>query len=101
MAVLEAEVTAAPNPYSFTLPDNFTPPEGYEEGKPFDAVVSMILSNGQMTLNSINGTPLAQAEEVEEEEAVEPMEEDMAEDEMAAEDGGSTLASEIQNYRSA
>lgn len=88
--------------FSFDVPANFSPPDDYVEGKPFDAVVSMVLSNGRLMLKAINGAQLAEDETEEEvdEETEEELEETPTEDvEMTEEDGGSTLGSAIESLR--
>ena len=87
--------------FSFTVPQNFTPPEGYEEGKPFEMVASLVMSNGKLKLQTLNGNKLA-AEEEEEAEAdgtVEKEESDMAEDAPMREDGGASLMSALKTLQ--
>ena len=76
---------------SFAPPKGFTPPDDMEEGKPFDIVASMVMEGGKLTLQSVNGAKLSQMEE-----ETEDMEEETSESSMPAEDGGTTLASEIK-----
>ena len=77
---------------SFAPPKGFTPPDDMEEGKPFDIVASMVMKDGKLTLQSVNGAKLLQMEE-----ETEDMEEEESEDSsMPTEDGGATLASEIK-----
>lgn len=78
--------------FTFNMPSTFTPPDNYEEGKPFDAVVSMVVNGGKMSLKSINGTQLA--EESEDEESPDKTPTEGVEDELQ-EDGGTTLASQL------
>ena len=73
--------------FSFNVPQNFTPPEGYEEGKPFDMVASLVMSNGRLKINSLNGAKLAAEEAKLEEEA--PM----------VEDGGASLMSALSSLK--
>lgn len=73
--------------FSFNVPQNFTPPEGYEEGKPFDMVASLVMSNGRLKINSLNGAKLAAEEAKLEEEA--PM----------VEDGGATLMQALSTLK--
>ena len=75
--------------FSFNVPQNFTPPEDYEEGKPFDMVASLVMKNGRLQIQSLNGAKLA-AEEVEEDE-VETDETALAEEAPMEEDGGASL----------
>jgi hypothetical protein len=74
--------------FSFNVPQNFTPPEDYEEGKPFDMVASLVMKDGRLQIQSLNGAKLA-AEEAEEE--VEADETALAEEAPMEEDGGASL----------
>lgn len=75
--------------FSFNVPQNFTPPEDYEEGKPFDMVASLVMKNGRLQIQALNGAKLA-AEEAEEEGEVEEEETALSE-EAPMEDGGASL----------
>jgi len=77
---------------SFAPPKGFTPPDDMEEGKPFDIVASMVMKGGKLTLQSVNGAKLSQMEE----ETEDMEEEEESSDSQPAEDGGTTLASEIK-----
>ena len=82
---------------SFSPPKGFTPPDDMEEGKPFDIVASMVLKDGKLTLQSVNGAKLSQMEEESDDmEEAEDTEEESSESSMPSEDGGATLASEIK-----
>jgi len=87
--------------FSFNVPQNFTPPEGYEEGKPFEMVASLVMKNGRLQIQSLNGAKLAAEEaEVETEDEESDMEEADAEEETAmVEDGGSTLMKNLESLR--
>lgn len=76
--------------FSFTPPKNFTPPDDYEEGKPFDVVTSMVMQNGKLAIKALNGTPIEQTEEEPEETEVETETETSAGP--MPEDGGASLA---------
>jgi hypothetical protein len=76
--------------FSFNVPQNFTPPEDYEEGKPFDMVASLVMKDGRLQIQSLNGAKLA-AEEAEEEDEVETDETALAEEAPMEEDGGASL----------
>jgi hypothetical protein len=72
--------------FSFNVPQNFTPPEDYEEGKPFDMVASLVMKNGRLQIQSLNGAKLAA-----EEDEVETDETALAEEAPMEEDGGASL----------
>lgn len=84
--------------FSFTVPKNFTPPEGYEEGKPFDMVASLVMSNGRLKINSLNGAKLA-AEEAEDEGTIENEEGEFEEEAPMVEDGGASLMSALSSLK--
>jgi hypothetical protein len=84
--------------FSFNVPQNFTPPEGYEEGKPFDMVASLVMSNGRLKINSLNGAKLA-AEEAEDEATVENEEDELEEEAPMAEDGGASLMNALSSLK--
>lgn len=86
--------------FSFTVPSNFSPPEGYEEGKPFDMVASLVLSNGRLKINSLNGAKLT-AEEAEEEDegTVENEEDELEEEAPMVEDGGASLMQALSSLK--
>lgn len=84
--------------FSFNVPQNFTPPEGYEEGKPFDMVASLVMSNGRLKINSLNGAKLA-AEEAEDEATVENEEDELEEEAPMAEDGGAILMNALSSLK--
>ena len=78
--------------FSFNVPSTFTPPEDYEEGKPFDMVASLVLSNGRLKINSLNGAKLADDEaEEEDEDTAENEETELEEEAPMTEDGGASL----------
>ena len=77
--------------FSFNVPTTFTPPEDYEEGKPFDMVASLVLSNGRLKINSLNGAKLAADEAEEDEDTVENEEVELEEEAPMTEDGGASL----------
>ena len=83
--------------FSFNVPTTFTPPEDYEEGKPFDMVASLVLSNGRLKINSLNGAKLA-ADEAEEEGEVETDETEIAEEAPMEADGGETLMKALGSF---
>jgi hypothetical protein len=76
--------------FSFNVPTNFSPPEGYEEGKPFEMVASLTMENGRLKINSLNGAKLA-AEEDEVEDETGEAEAEVAEEAPMAPDGGESL----------
>ena len=84
--------------FSFNVPQTFTPPEGYEEGKPFDMVASLVMSNGRLKINSLNGAKLA-AEEAEDEATVENEEDEREEEAPMAEDGGASLMNALSSLK--
>lgn len=43
---------------TFPAPPDFSPPDGVEDGQDFDVVATFSLSNGQLTLKAIEGTPV-------------------------------------------
>ncbi len=75
--------------FSFTPPKNFTPPDDYEEGKPFDVVTSVVMKDGMLAIKSLNGVPVDQTEEEPEETETE------AEVTEPEEDGGASLMSDL------
>lgn len=86
---------------SFTPPSNFVPPDDFEEGKPFDIVASVVMSNGKLSLKALNGAPLGEIEDEEEDAEAESESEGMdQEEQMPGEDGGSTIASQLTEYLS-
>ncbi len=87
--------------FSFNVPQNFTPPEDYEEGKPFDMVASLVMKNGRLQIQALNGAKLAAEEaEVEDEESASDDEETDTEEETAmVEDGGATLMKSLESLR--
>lgn len=76
---------------SFAPPEGFTPPDDMEEGKPFDIVASMVMKDGKLALQSINGAKFSKMKEESED-----MEEESSDSSQPPEDGGATLASEIK-----
>lgn len=65
--------------FSFPVPTGFAPPDTAEEGKPFEVTASVIMRDGRLMLDSINGAKLAAEEEMEDEE----MEDEMGSEEYA------------------
>lgn len=60
---MEEEVSA----FSFPIPAGFAPPDTAEDGKPFEVTASVIMRDGKLILDSLNGAKLA-AEEAEDDE---------------------------------
>lgn len=72
---------------SFKMPSGFAPPEGVEEGSPFEAVANVRIEDGMVIVDTINGLKIG-GEEAEDEE----IEDETLENEEEAEDGGSLAA---------
>lgn len=70
LAPMEEEITEV----SFPVPTGFAAPDTAEEGQPFEVTARVLLRDGRLVLDSINGAKLA-AEAVEDEEMDEDMEE--------------------------
>lgn len=86
--------------FSFNVPQNFTPPEGYEEGKPFEMVATLVMSDGRLKLKTLNGAKLAAEEEeeddYEDEGTVEKEETELEEEAPMQEDGGASLMNALK-----
>jgi len=52
-------------PQTIVPPQGFTPPQEAADGKSFDAVVRMRLDGGELVVESINGMPFEEVEEME------------------------------------
>jgi len=63
---MEAEMPEGPMPPQVLIPpQGFTPPPEAVDGKSFDAVVRMKLEGGELVVESINGMPFDEIEEME------------------------------------
>jgi hypothetical protein len=63
---MEAEMPEGPMPPQVLIPpQGFTPPPEAVDGKSFDAVVRMKLEGGELVVESINGMPFDEMEEME------------------------------------
>jgi len=63
---MEAEMPEGPMPPQVLIPpQGFTPPPEAVDGKSFDAVVRMKMEGGELVVESINGMPFDEMEEME------------------------------------
>lgn len=63
---MEAEMPEGPMPSQVLIPpQGFTPPPEAVDGKSFDAVVRMKMEGGELVVESINGMPFDEMEEME------------------------------------
>jgi len=63
---MEAEMPEGPMPPQVLIPpQGFTPPPEAVDGKSFDAVVRMKMEGGELVVESINGMPFDEMEEIE------------------------------------
>jgi hypothetical protein len=63
---MEAEMPEGPMPPQVLIPpQGFTPPPEAVDGKSFDAVVRMKMEDGELVVESINGMPFDEMEEME------------------------------------
>jgi len=63
---MEAEMPEGPMPPQVLIPpQGFTPPPEAVDGKSFDAVVRMKVEGGELVVESINGMPFDEMEEME------------------------------------
>jgi hypothetical protein len=67
---------------TFPVPEGMVPPDGVTEGSTFEALATLQLGAGTLTLTAIDGLPVGEAPE--KEEAAEPMEEAGFDDAMMA-----------------
>lgn len=44
---------------SFSVPPGFKIPDGVKDGEPFDAMATLKMENGKLTLHELDGTPVA------------------------------------------
>lgn len=61
-----AVVASEAEPVIIAAPSGFALPDGVDEDTPFEATVMVRMKDGQLTLDSINGTPFTEMEEAEE-----------------------------------
>lgn len=71
---------------TFNQPSGFKLPDGVKDGEPFDAMATLKMENGKLVLHELDGTPVedeheGEEEETPEEESSETPEEESSEDE--------------------
>lgn len=87
MAAMVVEEADTPAVISFGVPSGFAAPDNVEEGDFFETVARVKIKDGQVILDSINGSKIGpEEEEMEEESEEEEMEDDEEEPETLGEE---------------